>query len=118
MADLTIRVGGEGGEGIISTGDFIAAIAAKAGNNILTFKTFPAEIKGGYAMYQTRISDEKVLCEGDGFDIMVAFNGEAHEMNKKFLTPRLSHCFTNDSVPVTLVLKYSSDFALPVAAAR
>ncbi len=87
MADLTIRVGGEGGEGIISTGDFIAAIAAKAGNNILTFKTFPAEIKGGYAMYQTRISDEPVLCEGDGFDIVVAFNGEAYEMNKKFLTP-------------------------------
>ena len=87
MADLTIRVGGEGGEGIISTGDFIAAIAAKAGNNILTFKTFPAEIKGGYAMYQTRISDEPVLCEGDGFDIFVAFNGEAYEMNKKFLTP-------------------------------
>lgn len=87
MADLTIRVGGEGGEGIISTGDFIAAIAAKAGNNILTFKTFPAEIKGGYAMYQTRISDKPVLCEGDGFDIVVAFNGEAYEMNKKFLTP-------------------------------
>lgn len=87
MADLTIRVGGEGGEGIISTGDFIAAIAAKAGNNILTFKTFPAEIKGGYAMYQTRISDETILSEGDGFDIMVAFNGEAYEMNKKFLTP-------------------------------
>ena len=86
MADLTIRVGGEGGEGIISTGDFIAAIAAKAGNNILTFKTFPAEIKGGYAMYQTRISDEPILCEGDGFDIFVAFNGEAYEMNKKFLT--------------------------------
>jgi len=86
VADLTIRVGGEGGEGIISTGDFIAAIAAKAGNNILTFKTFPAEIKGGYAMYQTRISDEPVLSEGDGFDIFVAFNGEAYEMNKKFLT--------------------------------
>ena len=84
MADLTIRVGGEGGEGIISTGDFIAAIAAKAGNNILTFKTFPAEIKGGYAMYQTRISDEKVMCEGDGFNIFVAFNGEAYEMNKRF----------------------------------
>ncbi len=83
--DLTIRIGGEGGEGIISTGDFIAAIAAKAGNNILTFKTFPAEIKGGYAMYQVRISDEKVMCEGDGFNIIVAFNGDAYEANKKFL---------------------------------
>ncbi len=82
MADLTIRVGGEGGEGIISTGDFIAQVAAKAGNNILTFKTFPAEIKGGYAMYQTRISDEPILSQGDAFNIFVAFNGEAYEVNK------------------------------------
>jgi len=86
LADLTIRVGGEGGEGIISTGDFIASVAAKAGNNVLTFKTFPAEIKGGYAMYQTRISDEKILSQGDSFNIFVAFNGESYEVNKKLLT--------------------------------
>jgi 2-oxoglutarate/2-oxoacid ferredoxin oxidoreductase subunit alpha len=54
--DLIIRVAGEGGEGIISTGDFIAAACARAGLEVYTFKTFPAEIKGGYAMYQTRAS--------------------------------------------------------------
>jgi 2-oxoglutarate ferredoxin oxidoreductase subunit alpha len=83
--DLIIRVGGEGGEGIISTGDFIANTAARDGFNVLTFKTFPAEIKGGYAMYQTRMSEDKLVSEGDGFQVLVVFNKEALDVNKKFL---------------------------------
>ncbi|MBF0308144.1 MAG: 2-oxoacid:acceptor oxidoreductase subunit alpha [Magnetococcales bacterium] len=85
--DLIIRVAGEGGEGIISTGDFIAAACARAGMEVYTFKTFPAEIKGGYAMYQVRTSPERVYNQGDTFDVFCAFNGEAYEMNKHLLTP-------------------------------
>ncbi|MBF0217971.1 MAG: 2-oxoacid:acceptor oxidoreductase subunit alpha [Gammaproteobacteria bacterium] len=85
--DLIIRVAGEGGEGIISTGDFIAAACARAGLEIYTFKTFPAEIKGGYAMYQTRISDQHIYNQGDTFDVFCAFNGEAYELNRHLLTP-------------------------------
>ncbi|TBR20791.1 MAG: hypothetical protein EPO63_09380, partial [Candidatus Nitrosotenuis sp.] len=48
MSDLIIRIGGEGGEGIISAGDMITQAATRSGLNVLTFKTFPAEIRGGY----------------------------------------------------------------------
>jgi 2-oxoglutarate/2-oxoacid ferredoxin oxidoreductase subunit alpha len=85
--DLIIRVAGEGGEGIISTGDFIAAACARAGLEVYTFKTFPAEIKGGYAMYQVRTSAEQLYNQGDTFDVFCAFNGEAYELNKKALRP-------------------------------
>ncbi|MBF0622531.1 MAG: 2-oxoacid:acceptor oxidoreductase subunit alpha [Magnetococcales bacterium] len=85
--DLIIRVAGEGGEGIISSGDFIASACARAGLEVYTFKTFPAEIKGGYAMYQVRASADKVWNQGDTFDVFCAFNGEAYELNKHLLTP-------------------------------
>ncbi|ABK44257.1 pyruvate flavodoxin/ferredoxin oxidoreductase domain protein [Magnetococcus marinus MC-1] len=85
--DLIIRVAGEGGEGIISSGDFIAAACARAGLEVYTFKTFPAEIKGGYAMYQVRASSEKLYCQGDTFDVFCAFNGEAYEQNKDKIKP-------------------------------
>ncbi|MBF0460404.1 MAG: 2-oxoacid:acceptor oxidoreductase subunit alpha [Magnetococcales bacterium] len=85
--DLIIRVAGEGGEGIISTGDFIAAACARAGLEVYTFKTFPAEIRGGYAMYQIRTSPDRVYNQGDTFDVFCAFNGEAYEANKHLLTP-------------------------------
>jgi len=85
--DLTIKVAGEGGEGVISSGDFIMQAATRAGMEVVTFKSFPAEIKGGYALSQVRISDQKIPSQGDGFDILVAFNGEAYEVNKPLLTP-------------------------------
>lgn len=85
--DLIIRVGGEGGEGVISVGDFITQACARAGLDVYTFKTFPAEIKGGYAMYQVRASTERVYNQGDIFDVLCAFNGEAYNMNRAFLKP-------------------------------
>lgn len=85
--DLIIRIAGEGGEGIISTGDFIAAACGRSGLEVYTFKTFPAEIRGGYAMYQVRCSSEKVVNQGDTFEVFCAYNGEAYELNKHLLTP-------------------------------
>ncbi len=85
--DLIIRVAGEGGEGIISTGDFITQACARAGLEVYTFKTFPAEIKGGYAMYQTRASAAPLFNQGDTFDILCAFNGEAYDLNRSRLRP-------------------------------
>jgi len=87
MSDLIIRIGGEGGEGVISAGDMIAQAAARSGLEVLTFKTFPAEIRGGYAMYQIRFSSEKIKSEGSGFSVFCAFNQEALDNNMKALEP-------------------------------
>jgi 2-oxoglutarate ferredoxin oxidoreductase subunit alpha len=85
--DLILRIGGEGGEGVISVGDFITQACAHAGLDVYTFKTFPAEIKGGYAMYQVRASTERLYNQGDTFDVLCAFNGEAYNMNRASLKP-------------------------------
>lgn len=87
MSDLIIRIGGEGGEGIISAGDMIAQAAVLGGLEVLTFKTFPAEIRGGYAMYQIRFSKDHIMSEGTGFNIFCAFNKEALDKNRKQLVP-------------------------------
>ncbi len=85
--DLIIRIGGEGGEGVISVGDFITQACAHAGLDVYTFKTFPAEIKGGYAMYQVRTGTEQIFNQGDTFDVLCAFNGEAYNINRAQLRP-------------------------------
>lgn len=85
--DLTIRIAGEGGEGIISAGDMITQACARTGLDVYTAKTFPAEIKGGYARYQVRTSRHKLTNPGDGFDVLCAFNGEAFDMSRHRLVP-------------------------------
>ena len=85
--DLIIRIGGEGGEGIISIGDMITQACARAGLDVYTFKTFPAEIKGGYAMYQVRASTVQLYNQGDTFDVLCVLNGEAYDLNLARLKP-------------------------------
>jgi 2-oxoglutarate ferredoxin oxidoreductase subunit alpha len=77
--DLVIRIAGESGEGVVSTGDLVTQAAARAGFEVLTFKTFPAEIKGGHVIFQLRLSDEPLTAPGDTIDILLAFNQEAYD---------------------------------------
>ncbi|MFQ5581565.1 MAG: 2-oxoacid:acceptor oxidoreductase subunit alpha [Mariprofundaceae bacterium] len=93
--DMIIRIAGDGGEGIISCGDFIAAACARAGLEIFTFKTFPAEARGGYAMYQVRACTETLHSQGDTFDIFCALNSEAYEINRTHLLP--GNAFVHDA---------------------
>src|SRR4051794_30844541 len=85
--DLVIRIAGESGEGVISTGDLVTQAAARAGFEIITFKTYPAEIKGGHCLYQLRLSDGLVFTEGDALDILIAFNQEAYDKHYSELKP-------------------------------
>src|SRR3990172_4744683 len=78
-SDIIIRTGGEGGEGVISTGDMFTTGAARTGFHVFTFRTYPSEIKGGHAWYQIRVSDKPVLSMGDGIDVLVAYDAEAYE---------------------------------------
>ena len=67
LPDITLQLAGESGEGVISGGDILTTGAARAGYWGLTFRTYPAEIKGGPCMFQVRIgadtrTDANKLC--------------------------------------------------------
>jgi 2-oxoglutarate/2-oxoacid ferredoxin oxidoreductase subunit alpha len=79
--DLVIRIAGESGEGVISTGELTAQAAARAGFELQTFKTFPSEIRGGQAVIQLRISGRPVFTHGDEADVLLAFNADAYQRN-------------------------------------
>lgn len=79
--EVTIRIGGESGEGTISGGDILALASARWGYHVYTFRTFPAEILGGPCLFQVRISDEPVKSMGDYADVLVCLNQEAYDRN-------------------------------------
>jgi 2-oxoglutarate/2-oxoacid ferredoxin oxidoreductase subunit alpha len=78
---VVVRLAGESGEGVISSGDILTQAAARGGYYTQTFRTFPAEIKGGPCMYQFRLSDEPIWSHGKDVDLLVCFNQEAWDLN-------------------------------------
>lgn len=85
--EMVVRIAGEAGEGVISTGEFLTRAASRACFNLMTFKTFPAEVKGGHAVYQLRISCMPVLTQGDGLDLLVAMNEDSFRRHNGELLP-------------------------------
>jgi 2-oxoglutarate/2-oxoacid ferredoxin oxidoreductase subunit alpha len=79
--EITIRIGGESGEGTISGGDIMALAAARWGYHVYTFRTFPAEILGGPCLFQVRIGDKPIKSMGDYADVLVCLNKEAYDRN-------------------------------------
>jgi 2-oxoglutarate ferredoxin oxidoreductase subunit alpha len=78
--DLTIRIAGENGEGVLTVGDVLAEALARSGLHIYTFKNLPAEIKGGASMVQVRVGDREVRSPGDALDILMAWNQENYDI--------------------------------------
>src|SRR2546428_2336663 len=79
--EVTIRIGGESGEGTISGGDILALAVARWGYHVYTFRTFPAEILGGSCLFQVRINDHPVKSMGDYADVLICLNQEAYDRN-------------------------------------
>ena len=79
--DLVVRVAGEAGEGIVSTGQLLTQAALRGGFHILTYSQPPSEIKGGHAFFQIRLSAQRSYSKGDSVDILLAFNQEAYDRN-------------------------------------
>jgi Pyruvate/2-oxoacid:ferredoxin oxidoreductase gamma subunit len=84
--DLVIRVAGEAGEGVLSTGQLLVQGAARAGYRVLTDFSPPAEIKGGYSFFQIRIGSRPFYSRGDSVDLLLAFNREAYDLSSGDLT--------------------------------
>ncbi|MBW3622420.1 MAG: 2-oxoacid:acceptor oxidoreductase subunit alpha [Armatimonadetes bacterium] len=79
--DLTIRLAGENGEGLLTVGDQLAVTMSRMGLQVYTFQNLPAEIKGGASMAQLRVSDTPVLSPGDKIDILEVWNQENYEIH-------------------------------------
>ncbi len=84
-SDIVFRIGGEGGEGVISAGEILTVACARMGLEIYTFRSYPAEIKGGPAMFQVRASKGILLSQGSEVDVLVCFNQEAYDHHAREL---------------------------------
>src|SRR4030042_5911183 len=79
MIDLTIKIGGEAGFGIVTTGILMGKIAIRSGYNVFEYPEYPSLIRGGHNVVEIRISDEKVYAQDGKIDILVCLNKETYD---------------------------------------
>jgi 2-oxoglutarate ferredoxin oxidoreductase subunit alpha len=71
--EAVIRLAGQSQDGIQAIGGFLARLAGRSEQEVMTYMTIPSTISGGPSIFQVRIGSGEVLSAGDEADFLVAF---------------------------------------------
>jgi 2-oxoglutarate ferredoxin oxidoreductase subunit alpha len=79
VGEAVIRIAGNSQDGIQAIGGFLARLAGRSEQEVMTFMTIPATISGGPSIFQVRIGSGEVLSAGDEADVLLAFYQHSYE---------------------------------------
>ena len=77
--EAVIRLAGNSQDGIQAIGGFLARLAGRSEQEVMTFMTIPATISGGPSIFQVRIGSGEVLSAGDEADVLLPFYQHSYE---------------------------------------
>jgi len=77
--EAVIRIAGNSQDGIQAIGGFLARLAGRSEQEVMTFMTIPSTISGGPSIFQVRIGSGEVLSAGDEADMLLAFYQHSYE---------------------------------------
>src|SRR5437762_7208754 len=79
IPEAVIRIAGNSQDGIQAIGGFLARLAGRSEQEVMTFMTIPSTISGGPSIFEVRIGSGEVLSAGDDADVLLAFYQHSYE---------------------------------------
>jgi 2-oxoglutarate ferredoxin oxidoreductase subunit alpha len=79
--DLSIRIGGDAGQGIESAGASLARALARSGLHVFATQDYRSRIRGGHNFYQIRAGRAAFQAQRDPPEVLLAFTREAVEVH-------------------------------------
>jgi 2-oxoglutarate ferredoxin oxidoreductase subunit alpha len=102
IQDAVIRLAGDSQDGIQTAGAFLARLAGRSDQDVMTYMTIPATISGGPSIFQVRIGSGEVLSAGDEADFLVAFYQHSYQDHIGFLKEGGVLLYDSDNVEPNL----------------
>jgi len=83
--DITIKIGGEAGQGIQTVGHLLALVCQEAGLYLMAINDFESRIRGGHCFFQIRICNKPVQAPHHKVHLLVALNQETYYLHREEL---------------------------------
>src|SRR5436305_14340879 len=114
IQDAVIRLAGNSQDGIQTAGGFLARLAGRSDQDVMTYMTIPATISGGPSIFQVRIGSGEVLSAGDEADFLIAFYQHSYADHLAFLKEGGVLLYDSDNVEPDLSDKRFSYLGVPI----
>ena len=116
--NMTIKIGGEAGQGMDTSGAGFARALVRAGFHTFANQDFMSRIRGGYNAYQLRVSNQPVYAPDDKVHLVLAFNQDAADAHVHEIIPggAIIHDTGVKLDATALAERYIHSFAFPFEA--
>ena len=84
---LTIMIGGEAGQGLVTIGQVLSKALVRAGYHIVVGQGYMSRIRGGHNTFSIRASAQPIAAQREGVDLLVALNQETLSLHENELRP-------------------------------
>ena len=85
IPDVVIRLAGNSQDGIQAIGGFLARLAGRSAQEVMTYMTIPSTISGGPSIFQVRMGSGEILTAGDRADVLIAFYQHSYQDHRASL---------------------------------
>ena len=80
--DLTVMIGGEAGQGLVTIGNLLAKSLVRAGYSIVVTQSYHSRIRGGHNTFAVRVSPKTIVAPKESVEILIALNEETVALHK------------------------------------
>lgn len=117
IKDAVIRLAGNSQDGIQAIGAFLARLAGRSAQEVMTYMTIPSTISGGPSIFQVHIGSGDILSAGDDADFLVAFYQHSYENHIGSLRDGGILLYDTDHVKPNLADKRVHYIGVPISGA-
>lgn len=115
LHDAVIRLAGNSQDGIQTIGGFLARLAGRTAQEVMTYMTIPSTISGGPSIFQVHIGSGEVLSPGDEADFLVAFYQHSYDNHISSLAEGGVCIYDTDEVEPDLTDKRFTHVGIPIS---
>jgi 2-oxoglutarate ferredoxin oxidoreductase subunit alpha len=87
MNDMTLKIGGEAGQGVESTGRGFAKALVRGGLHIFALQDYHSRIRGGHNFYQIRVADHDIHSHNEPVHLLLALTKVAINEHLREIVP-------------------------------
>ncbi|MCI4358596.1 MAG: 2-oxoacid:acceptor oxidoreductase subunit alpha [Thermoplasmata archaeon] len=81
MKEISVRAGGQAGDGIASVGETVTRSLSRMGLHVFGLNAYQSVIRGGHVWFQARASKDRVHSQGDACDVLYALDHQTAEVH-------------------------------------
>ena len=83
VSNISWKIGGEAGFGIVSTGLIFSKVFAKKGYFVIDSNEYPSLIRGGHNTYTVRVSSNEIFSINKNINVLIALDEETVKLHQE-----------------------------------